>query len=124
MTISCVKKELICEQLKAMREKAYPLIKNFTDKTKIQDANVRAIESGVSVPGVERMERWVKACGLSLSQFIARIETIERGKPQPPEHPLVEAVRALVAKDELAADALLEVLKRMGAVPASKSKRR
>src|SRR4030095_6603714 len=96
-----LERERVCEALKRLR-----LIRpEFRQKSKFMEASglyagtIHETEAGRILPGVETIDKWVRACGLTLTEFFASLEE-EPKKPSSqipkiaPEHQ--RAVRLLL----------------------------
>lgn len=121
---------IVRDKLKALRIQHYPHIRDFTAETRIYDANVRRIEApgSTTLPSFINLYRWVRACGMTLSEFFADIEASEKGNQtsKSTEHAVVAAVKVLAARDSELADLLLKIVSRMTpqSVAASQKKQR
>lgn len=75
------------EALKQLRHSKPELRKysKFRDVSGIHRPTVENTEGGHSTPGIDIIEKWVQACGLTLSQFFARLE----GKDAPDSGPTI-----------------------------------
>jgi transcriptional regulator with XRE-family HTH domain len=105
-----LERERVCEALKRLR-----LIRpEFRQKSKFMEASglyagtIHETEAGRILPGVETIEKWVRACGITLTEFFASLEESKTpSMPKiAPEHqrPIQLLIDILERGDEETAD--------------------
>ena len=116
----------IGKRLEALRVPLYPKIADFTERTGIKHPQIRDTEAGLSFLRIDLMEKWVKACGRTLSSFFAEIEAEEDGKaPRPPslEEQALQQFKIFSSADPEVGLALIQILNRVARkTPPSKHK--
>jgi hypothetical protein len=87
----------------------------FCKATGLHYANVQKVYSSTSesLPSFTNIEKWVRACGSTMSQFCADLEAEESGQESIPEHPLLIQARALISRDAEAARLMADLFGRL-----------
>lgn len=79
--MGCVTNEMIRKELMALRQETCPDVAEFAHRSGIHFANIKTFEAKEDASmSIKNIQKWVKACGLTLSQFFARLEARERGE--------------------------------------------
>jgi len=93
-------KNLVRRELLRLKNEAFPKDDaGFLRASRLYHSTIAQVENR-TVPGVVNLERWVNACGMSLSTFFAHIEAVEAGKrpKKEDENPAITSVRRLVQR--------------------------
>jgi|SRR5215831_15366853 len=107
-------KSLIRKELLRLRDERFKDKGQFKNVSGLYDSLIRQVENQ-SVPRLEALEAWVRACGLTVSQFFQHLEELEHPSKTSrvkAEHPLIAACRHIVQNDPEIANALLKIVDR------------
>ncbi len=115
-----MERELVRAEMLRLKRETFPDDPNSTQFVKasgISRATIQQVLEQGSLPGVLKIEQWVKGCGLTLSQFFAHLEDVESGrkKKRAPEHehPIIASVRVLLKRGDPAdLDTLFRVVQK------------
>jgi len=93
-------RQKVCEALKRLRliRPEFRTKTTFSEVSGVHGATIYETESGRILPGLDTIDRWVRACGLTLAEFCASLEGVtpeaSAGPRIRPEH--LEAVTLLI----------------------------
>jgi transcriptional regulator with XRE-family HTH domain len=66
-------KKEVGELLHVIRKQKYGTLRQFEQASGVSRGTVGPIEKGESYPALDTLNKWVSACGISLSEFVAKI---------------------------------------------------
>lgn len=83
-------KDTICQALTALCRSQPQFVNNdgnfnygrITQDTGVHRGTIEKASQNISVPTIINLEKLVRACGLTLSEFFARLETRQEAKPE------------------------------------------
>lgn len=112
--------EAVGKKFKKIREAAFSDKQQFSKEAGIAPQVWR--QWGTSYPRLDLLEKALKPCGYTLSQFFAELEREERGKELNPVEQLTHDFSIIAARDYDAAEAILKIAERT-AKPARSSRK-